>query len=358
MRLYIGKNHDEEDKSVPVQSIFRLVGRDEDALTYALGFLLGRDPVLCAELVRLCGVKPTRSFKNGYAIYLQEVTDPGYGRRDIVIEAGKVRIVIEAKIGNAEPTAKQILKYAKDVAKWKKFTTGMVVSLTQVKLSPAVQEEVVSKLPHKPKVGFKAIQWHEVIDLVLRRGPSDGSDLSQYLFDEFVNYIRGNYDMRYYDAEIMIRNVNAINAQFFKEGWVYVTVPVNTMRAPLYFAPYFTGQGNNSGILMIARVAGVRTVKLAETQDIIEPDTEEQRKRWLQGLEMLRKHSEEYGFADESVHLFFLDEPMKFRSTPLSKTAFNATKPSKTKKMPPMIPKGFSLRFDELLPHFDPVSRG
>lgn len=347
MRLYIGKNHDERDASLPVQSIFRLVGRDEDALTYALGLLLARDPALCAELVRLCGVKPTRSFKNDYAVHLQEVTDRSFGRRDVVIEAGKVRIVIEAKIGKAEPTAKQLLKYAKDAAKWKNFTTGMVVSLTQVKLQPAVQEEVVSKLPHKPKVGFKPIQWHEVIDIVLRHEPPDGSQISQYLFDEFVNYIRGNYDMRYYDAEIMIRDVNTINAKFFEEGWMYVTVPVNTMRAPLYFAPHFTGQGSNSGISMIARVAGVRTVKLAETWDTIDPDTKEQRKRWFQGLEMLRRHSEEVGFADEPIQLFFLDEPIKFRSTPLTKKALHEA--GITNGNLGMIPKGFSLRFDELM---------
>ena len=36
MRLYIGKNH--EGEAAPVQSIFRLAGSDEDALTFGLGF--------------------------------------------------------------------------------------------------------------------------------------------------------------------------------------------------------------------------------------------------------------------------------------------------------------------------------
>ena len=124
MRLYIGKNHDEKDVSVPVQSIFRLAGSNEDALTYALGFLLARDPALCADLVRLCGIKPARSFKDDYTVHLQEVTDRRFGRRDIVIESGKVRIVIEAKIGNAEPTAEQILKYAADAAKVEEIRHG------------------------------------------------------------------------------------------------------------------------------------------------------------------------------------------------------------------------------------------
>ena len=34
MRLFIGKNHDGKVASAPVQSIFRLTGNNEDALTY------------------------------------------------------------------------------------------------------------------------------------------------------------------------------------------------------------------------------------------------------------------------------------------------------------------------------------
>jgi len=47
--------------------------------------------------------------------------------------------------------------------------------------------------------------------------------------------------------------------------------------------------------------------------------------------------------------ILFLDEPMPFRSPPLTKNAFNATCPSK--QIPQQIPQGFSLRFDDLLPH-------
>lgn len=345
MRLYIGKNHDEKDASVPVQSIFRLVGRDEDALTYALGFLLARDPGLCVELVRLCGVKPARSFKSEYAVHLQEVTDPGYGRRDIVIEAGKVRIVIEAKIGKAEPTAKQLLKYAEDAAKWSKFLTGMVVSLTQVKLSPAVQEEVVSKLPHKPNVGFKTIQWHQVIDLVLRHGSSDGSEVSQYLLDEFVSYIRRDYDMGYYDAEIIVQDMNRYNAPMFENGWVQLTS--YRKRSPLYFAPYFTRNGTNSGISKISRVVSDITLQSDDDEPQITPETEEQRKQWIHGLDMVREHVNVNDKLLYPVRVLLLDKPIQFRSSPLTKKSFNATGPDK--QIPQQIPQGFSLRFDELL---------
>jgi len=271
MRLYIGKNHDEKDASVPVQSIFRLVGRDEDALTYALGLLLAREPALCAELVRLCGVKPNRSFKNDYAVHLQEVTDPGYGRRDIVIEAAMVRIVIEAKIGGAEPTAKQLLKYANDPTKWNECGTGVVASLTRGELSQATRDRVVAKLG-PIGITLATIQWHQVIDAVLRHGPSDGSEVSQFLFNEFIRYIRGDYDMGYYDAEIKIQDTNPDNAKVFRKGWMQLTS--NRTRSPLYVAPYFTGKGG--GISKIARVVSVDSVNLADINpDTYEPATHE-----------------------------------------------------------------------------------
>ena len=349
MRLYIGKNHDEKDASVPVQSIFRLAGSNEDALTYALGFLLARDPALCADLVRLCTVKSVRSFKDDYSVHLQEVTDRSLGRRDIVIEAGKVRIVVEAKIGKAEPTAEQLLKYAADSEKWRKFATRVVVSLTRDKLLPATQIEIESKLPRRSKINFAAIQWHEVIELVLQHSPSNESDdVSQYLYDEFILFARRGYDMGYYDAEILIRNVNPENAKFFEQGWVYVTAPTKNTD-PLYFAPYFTNQGPISGIRMISRVIDVRTLRLADALDVSDRGTEEERKQWCKGLCMLQEHAKEVGFSDNAVQVFFLGKPVEFRSSPLTKNAFNATDPPK--KIPPAIPPGFSLRFDDLLPH-------
>ena len=48
-RLSIGKNLEKGIR--PVESIFRLIGKDEDALTYALGFLLAHDPDFCVEAV-------------------------------------------------------------------------------------------------------------------------------------------------------------------------------------------------------------------------------------------------------------------------------------------------------------------
>ena len=152
--------------------------------------------------------------------------------------------------------------------------------------------------------------------------------------------------MGYYDAEIMVKDINPYNAKIFEDCWMYVG-SLRNKESPLYFAPYFTRKGHNSGISMISRVVGVRTVKLADTRDVFEPATEEQRKRWHQGLRTLRKHAESSGFAHQLVRLYFLDRPIIFRPEPLSKKALNEA--GITNGTLSQIPNGFSLRFDQLL---------
>ena len=344
MRLYIGKNHEED--TAPVQSIFRLAGSDEDALTYALGFLLAHDRNFCAELIRLLRVAPRRTLSTGYSVHLQEVTAPGFGRRDIVIEDGEMRIVLEAKIGGAEPTTGQLRKYADEYNLWKKFKRRGVVALTQVELSAATRKEVQAILSEKA-IQFSNVQWHEVVGLALNHRPVDGSEASRYLFDEFIRYIMRDYRMGYYDAEILIQDVNPRNAEIFTECWMYVT-SLKDKKAPLYFAPYFTKQGEKSGIHMISRVRDTDVVMLAGNQDVaVDSPSGEHLERWRRGLAEFRRLAKEVGFSDYEVRLFYLDRPITFATTPITKKSFNDSGPSK--KIPSQIPKGFSLGFDDLL---------
>ena len=265
MRLYIGKNH--EGDTAPVQSIFRLAGHDEDALTFALGFLLAHDQDLCAKLVRRLGVASRHTLKPDCSIHLQEVTDSEFGRRDIVIQDSETRIVLEAKIGVAEPTAEQLLMYGAEDNLWNQFKRRGVVALTQVELAAATREKVSAELSEQD-ILFRDVQWYEIIDLILSHRPSEGSGVSRYLFDEFIHYIRRDYSMGYYDAENLVQDVKPLNAEIFEEGWMYVT-SLKDKKAPLYFAPYFTRQGTDSGISMISRVLDTEVVLLSEKQELL-----------------------------------------------------------------------------------------
>ena len=351
MRLHIGKNYG--GKIAAVQSIFRLAGNDEDALTYALGYLMAYDPRLCTSLLKLFGVAKPNALDSSYSVHLQEVTDrkQKFGRRDIVVDAGYTRIVVEAKIGSATPTANQLLKYAAQDELWNQYKTRRIVALTQVKLPAETEDHVRVDLATRG-IQFSAVQWYEVLRSVMDYRPADGSEVSRYLFDEFIHYIRGDYGMGYFDVEISIQDVNAQNAKVFNEGWLYVTAPKDK-KAPLYFAPYFAGQGANSGISMISRVLWVEQVKLSDKIDVSQVGDDLHLARWRKGLYLIRQRPDYHTFADLDTRLLYLDKPIVLWEQSLTKSAVRTAylKDSTVKQIPQQIPKSFSLQFDELLRH-------
>ena len=347
MNLFVGKSH--QGNNSPVQSVFRLAGNDEDALTYALGYLLARDSDFCAKLLGNLGSTWSKELSDSYSIHLQEVTGQGYGRRDVVVEDDNMRVVFEAKVGGAEPTSEQLLKYADELKLWGPRKNRALVALTQVGLSESTEKDVRAML-YGEGIRFYKIQWHEVIELVLSHQPPGNSMITRHLFDEFIRYVRSDYQMGYYDAEILIQDVNKLNAQIFKECWVYVTRPEDK-KAPLYFAPYFTRENETSGISLISRVIGVESVVFAqqETDEVSLTRSDEHHANWEKGKGMVRERARREGFYDEEVRLFYLDRPITILETPATKKTFNAICPSK--RIPRQIPKGFTLGFDDLLKH-------
>ena len=343
-RIYIGKNY--EKQASPVQSIFRLAGSGEDALTYALGYLLAHDPEFCKTVLSRLEIAPWKNFASDYSVRLQEVTARGYGRRDIVIEGSEARIVIEAKIGDAEPTVEQLLKYGTESALWSQYKKRGIVALTQSKLSEATSKDVRSKLC-KEGIRFSNVQWYQIVDLVLKYRTSHDSDVTRHLFNEFIRFIRSDYRVGYYDAEVFVQDVNCLSERIFKEAWMYLGTSKDK-KAPLYFAPYFTRKGAR-GITMISRVMGAHLGKPAEldkVEDAIYAPSKEHQSKWRAGLCEIRTFNLP---GDKTYRLLFLDEPIKFRATPLTKKAFREISPSLPKTIPNQIPKGFSLGVDELL---------
>ena len=152
--------------------------------------------------------------------------------------------------------------------------------------------------------------------------------------------------MGYYDAELLIQDLNRDNAEIYKKGWVYVTSP-NDKKAPLYFAPYFTGENEEPGIKCMSRVRHIRDVKLSDTEAIPDPPSDDHSQAWSKGLKYVRERALKEGFADKESRLLYMDRPIAFRKTPLTKQSFKDKGPAK--RIPNQIPKGFSLRFDELL---------
>ena len=111
-----------------VGSVFDLVGSDENALTAALGFVLGRSPELLRRitLVLLPGVDPD------VEVAVRMETRDEAGRTDLELEAGSHLAVVEAKRGWLLPEYDQLAAYAPRV---KAAGQGVLATLSDA--SPA-----------------------------------------------------------------------------------------------------------------------------------------------------------------------------------------------------------------------------
>ncbi|MBM3120084.1 MAG: hypothetical protein FJ008_06815 [Chloroflexi bacterium] len=350
--IFIGKVDRSGRGRESCHSIFRLIGKNEDALTYALGYLLAHDKRLCLDILKCKNIFEKKRGKNwdkllkDYSIHLQEVTEPKGGRRDIVIHAPNLRVVIEAKIGGTIPSIEQIRKYTEEFRDHKEDRKA-IVALTR-DTRPAEIEHQISRECATEGINFYTLRWHEVYEIVRKRSHSgmDSTELS-YLYNEFIRFFKEDYDMKYYEHEVRVQDVDEENAKIYREGRMYI----GSYSEALYFAPYFTG---GLGITHVSRVIEVKKAKVDESVfeifardfDKDNPDYKDNWGKWREGLKLILERAKlpgkgsgkGGGFYGKEGTFWFLGEPIKIREEPLrkSKTFF-------------MIPRNFSLRFDELL---------
>jgi hypothetical protein len=93
-----------------VESVFDLLGENENAMTSSLGFALSECKIFLNELAKMLGAE--RDFSDNVKIKLQEYRDQK-GFTDLeIIDPGFYHIIIEAKRGFVLPEEEQLKKYA------------------------------------------------------------------------------------------------------------------------------------------------------------------------------------------------------------------------------------------------------
>lgn len=93
----------------PIESVFELIGRNENSLTYAVGWCLAQAPAFLVAVARHLGCEP---LSQEATILLQE-HGGARGITDIeIIDPGKAAWILEAKVGFAPPGLEQLTKYA------------------------------------------------------------------------------------------------------------------------------------------------------------------------------------------------------------------------------------------------------
>ena len=94
----------------PVESVFELIGSNENSLTYALGWCLREAPALLGTIAEALGVTPPQADQAN--VMLQEHRSE-LGFTDVEVrDPGRVAWIFEAKVGFAPPGLSQLTKYA------------------------------------------------------------------------------------------------------------------------------------------------------------------------------------------------------------------------------------------------------
>ena len=144
------------------ETVFDLIGSDENAMTYSLGWALAECDSFCRSLAVLLGI--TEGFSDATHIRLQEyVREKGFTDIEL-LDPGKHHIIIEAKRGFTVPSTNQLEKYA-DRLSADGDTKANKINKMLVVLAESDREDqwLAQHVPTSIKgIAVRAISWRKV----------------------------------------------------------------------------------------------------------------------------------------------------------------------------------------------------
>jgi hypothetical protein len=199
-----------------VHSIFSLIGKDENALTYALGYVFKERKDILISFLKEIGVLEikrgasySKLFTN-YIINLQQYNDNKSGIKDITIEDSKknIRIVIEAKIDDSIPSKDQIKKYydKKINLDWESYTSKYIIILTRREIPKTELKELRNKLKRLDIILINTT-WSHVYKIINHFGNSKSFDFSEKIVSEIKSFLMEDYKVKYFENEVLCRKV-------------------------------------------------------------------------------------------------------------------------------------------------------
>lgn len=167
-----------------VRTVFDLLGRKENDITYSLGWALAQTDRLVQALLKAVFKKKSGAVR---AVRLQEFVAGG-GITDIEVETDRLHLIVEAKRGWDLPTEAQLQQYAPRLR-------GVADSATLV-MSECSDGYARGRLPRQ--VGGMRVEhlsWAEVTRLAESAAGAGGLN-EKRLLQELVRYLRGLMTMQ------------------------------------------------------------------------------------------------------------------------------------------------------------------
>ena len=185
-----------------LESMFELLGRDENDMTGSLGWALSQSPSLLRAFLHELGLRAVSAHE--VEVKLQQY-EAGRGFTDIEIELpGKLYVIIEAKRGANLPTRRQLLQYARR----KRFRCHSSKSKRLVVISECNADTAAVQLAGYKGLGaITPLSWQRVA-AIARRSLSRSSNAEKRLIGELLTYLQ----------EV----TNAAAGKRVDSNWVYV----------------------------------------------------------------------------------------------------------------------------------------
>lgn len=210
-----------------VKSVFNLLGQKENDITFSIGWVLSRCPVLLlAFLTNALGEK-VKCNPDELTLVLQDY-QKGLGITDVEIRGKDLHLIIEAKRGWEFPSERQLLQYLPRFDKTK-AEQRMIIAMSEC-------SQVYAKhyLADSVKgVPVRHVSWQEMSLLTSKCG---GTQAEKRLMEEFRNYIATIVNMQPQESN-RVYIVSLSNEEFAK-GLTFIQVVEKRRR---YFHPYGTG---------------------------------------------------------------------------------------------------------------------
>jgi hypothetical protein len=240
---------------------FGLLGNDENALTFALGYTFRECPQLLHRFLRDIGIKGLhrKSLENARIDLQRHGASAGYlGITDLeVVIPEKLHVIIEAKVGFSLPTCEQCAQYLP------RFMGSSAPIRKLVALTETADESFVDRFSAR-EPGLRnrllAYRWTELIPhcVSLMRKVSRTSTSSQFL-RWFYEFLDREYQMKAFTHEIWIVPIS--KEPLWPNGWsfldthlkrkVYFTTSYPQVR-PLYIA--FRVRGHVTALNRVMRI--------------------------------------------------------------------------------------------------------
>ena len=219
----------------PVETVFDLLGHDENDMTAALGWALSQSPKFLRRF--LDRVEPSAVVGAEVAVELQRHDAADGGFTDIELRAPTFHVIVEAKRGWGLPSEGQLRRYE---ARFATFASPMqaFVVLTQNGVGAIVRNRLSGWAPPEP-VEKIVLGWSDLVGLAWATSRNSRA-VERHLVDELATYLRGVADMR--DTNTNSVHVVSLRRQVW-EGWPTDLSPVDEVeRHRIYHYP--TSGGN------------------------------------------------------------------------------------------------------------------